>query len=194
MLTFDETKHQYKFDGVVIPSVTQVIKDAGLVNLDWISKELLEAKADLGTKVHTTTELYDAGVLNMDELHPTLKSYLDSWIKFRQDYDFTPIEIELEGFHPIYRYAGRIDRIGSMKKCPLVLADIKSGTVQKTHAIQTAGYEELYNYGKKRSEQIKKRLAVYLSPEGYKVKEYNSQTDKSVFLSCLTISNYKRSA
>ena len=190
-MLFNEEKHEYSIAGIVIPSVTQIIKDGGLINLDWIDKELLESKADLGKKVHTTTEFYDKGTLNVDELHPTLKTYLDGWIKFRTDYNFTPTEIELQLFHSLYRYAGKIDRVGLMSK-DLTLLDIKSGTPQKSHAIQNSAYKGLHDQNKKKSEQIKKRFTIYLSEDGYKVIEDKNPNDWNVFLSCLTISNFLR--
>ena len=186
-LTFTAENHEYKFAGVQVPSVTQIIKDAGLVNFDFISDELLEAKADLGNKVHKAAELNDNGILDYEDLHPKLRGYLDSWIKFRKDFGFTPSEIEMAYYHPLYRYAGRIDRIGDM-----TLIDIKSGTVQKTHPIQTAGYAELFNYKKPKREQIKRRLAVYLTPENYKVIEHKESSDRNIFLAALTIANYKK--
>jgi hypothetical protein len=191
-LTYNEERHEYKDNGIVIPSVTQIIKTAGLVNLDWVSEETLNIKADLGKKVHSATELYDKNDLDINDLHPTLRLYLDGWIKFRKDYGFIPTEIELQLFHKLYKYAGRIDRVGNISK-DLVLIDIKSGTHQKTNAIQTAGYELLYNQDKKKSEQIKKRFIVYLSEQGYKVEEHKNQNDKNIFLSALTITNYLRS-
>jgi len=191
LLEFDEEKHRYMENGLVIPSVTQIIQEAGLVNLDWINAELLKEKADLGKKVHSTTELHDKEKLDFEKLHPILKAYLNNWIKFRQEYGFVATEIELQLFHSLYRYAGRIDRVGLMGK-DLVLLDVKSGTPQKSHAIQTAGYKGLHDQNKKKSEQIKKRFTVYLSETGYKVIEDKNQNDWNVFLSCLTIYNFKK--
>lgn len=191
MLTFDEKKHEYKLDGLVIPSVTQIIKAAGLINLDYVGPQLLKEKADLGKKVHLTTELYDRDSLNINELHPTLKEYLDGWIKFKEDYNFTPTEIELMSAHHLYKFAGRIDRIGFIAK-DLTLLDIKSGSKQKSNAIQTAGYALLYDQDKKKTEQIKKRMVVYLLPEGYRVESHTDPNDKNVFLAALTISNFKK--
>jgi len=191
MLTFNESKHEYKYNGLIIPSVTQILRGSGLVNLDWIPKELLEEKADLGTKIHKTTELYDQDTLDYEKLHSLLKNYLNGWIKFRETFQFEPLEIEPEYYHKIYRYAGRIDRVGIVKK-EITIVDIKSGTHQKTHEIQTAGYQLLYNSNKPKKEQSTKRLLVYLKENDFKVEENKNKTDESVFLSALTIYNYKR--
>ncbi len=192
-LIFDALKHEYKLNGVVIPSVTQVLHEAGLIDLSFVDKGTLEYKSDIGSKVHKTTELYDFDDLDEEKLHPLLQGYLAGWKKFRADYNFVPVHIELMLYHPIYRYAGRIDRIGNMGS-DIVQLDIKSGIKKPVYAIQSSAYTELYNYGKPKSEQIKRRFTVYLSEDGtYKVDEYKNKTDLNIFLASLTITNYKRS-
>ena len=195
-LSFEEEGHIYKADGVRVPSVTQAIKEAGLIDLTFVKQDILEYKADLGNKVHLTTELYDNNNLDEESLHPTLRGYLNAWIKFRKESGFTPIVTELKGFHPLYRYAGKIDRIGLLEN-KITQLDIKSGVHHHSYAIQSAGYTELYNYGKHKNEQIKRRFTIYLKEDGtyslieYKEKDYSNQL--KVFLASLTISNYLRS-
>jgi len=193
VLTFEEENHIYKLDGVNIPSVTQITKEAGLMDLSFVKKELLEYKADLGKKIHSTTELYDNNNLDLESLHPVLKGYLNGWIKFRTESKFIPILIEYRRFHPLYRYAGRIDRIGTIENV-LAELDLKSGVHHHSYAIQSAGYTELYNYGKPKNEQVKKRFTLYLKEDGtYSLQEHKNPNDKTVFLSALTVTNYLRS-
>lgn len=190
---FDKTIHSFKLNGIKIPSVTQILDGAGLNDaIKFIPKEILDAASDLGTKVHRTTELFDNNTLDIDFLHPVLRNYLDQWIKFRKDYDFVPTEIELIKYHSLYKYAGIIDRIGTARG-KLTLIDIKSGIYTKTHEIQLAGYEILYNGSFPTKDHIKQKLLVYISENSYKVVECKNPNDKNVFLSALTIHNYKRS-
>ena len=188
-LVFDKDTHEYKVNGLVIPSVTQIIQGAGLTNFANVPDFILQEKADLGTKVHSATELYDKGTLDKKSLHPILKKYLNSWIKFKKDFDFVVEDIEEVYYHPLYKSIGRVDRVGTIKS-KKVLLDIKSGVKYKTHAIQTAGYKILHDYGKPKSEQIKERYTVYLSETGYKVEPNKDQTDENVFLAALTIFNF----
>ena len=196
--TFDEKTHTYRLNGVKIPSVTQAIDEAGLMNLSMVDKNLLKAKADIGDKVHKTTELYDRQRLNMETLHPVLKSYLNGWIKFKEDFHFFPVYIEYKMYHPLYRYAGKIDRIGTLinsrvKSSILAQVDIKTGVPFPSYALQSAGYTEMYNNGKPKRQQVQRRFAVYLHEDGtYKVHPYEDPRDIKIFLSCLTITNYKR--
>ena len=43
---------------------------------------------------------------------------------------------------------------------------------------------------KAKKDQIKKRMTVYLSEEGYKVEPNDNPNDKNVFLAALTIFNF----
>ena len=191
VLTFDEETHTYRLDGIKIPSVTQIIKSVGLMDLTFVKQELLEYKADLGKKVHSTTELYDRNNLDIESLHPVLKGYLSGWIKFREEIKFIPILIETMLAHPAYRYAGRIDRVGMIDNV-LVELDIKSGIPHHSYAIQSAGYVEMYNFDKpKIKDQIKRRFTIHLAQDGtYKLIEHKDPKDRTIFLSALSIHNY----
>lgn len=194
--TYNDELHEYKLNGLKIPSVTQVIEDVFPMS-EFIPKELLKQKADLGKKIHSTTELYDKGTLDEKSLHSILQNYLNQWIKFRKDYnvqfnlELLSENIELMAYHSVYKFAGRIDRTCLVSKEKSII-DIKSGTEQKTHQLQTAAYSMLVNQLLDKKLQIKKRYAVYLSETDYKVKPHTNTNDENIFLSCLSIYNYKR--
>ena len=182
-LTFDAESHKYNLNGADIPSVTQIIQKVLPTNF-YVSEEVLEQKSLIGQYVHTATELYDQDNLDIDSLHPTLKGYLDGWIRFRMIFDIKPIAIELRLAHPVYKFAGRIDRVFEGD----ILVDIKTGVPQKMNALQLAGYKELWDYDKKSKDKIKKRIVVYLRKEGaFKIEEYKDISDKAIFLSCLNV-------
>jgi hypothetical protein len=94
-------------------------------------------------------------------------------------------------YHSIYKFAGRIDRTCLVEKEKSII-DIKSGIEQKTHQLQTAAYSMLVNQLLDKKLQIKKRYAVYLSETDYKVTPHINTNDENIFLSCLSIYNYKR--
>ena len=159
ILTFNQENHEYKEDGVIIPSVTQCIKKAGLIDLSFVEKELLEYKSDIGNKIHKTTELHDQGNLDEATLHPLLAGFLQAWKKFILDYHFIPLHLELKKVHPLYKYAGMIDRIGTIiDEKTIAQIDIKTGVHHHSYAIQSGGYTELYNYGKPKKERDQKKV------------------------------------
>jgi hypothetical protein len=107
-LEFDEEKHLFTVKGEVIPSVTQILRQEGFCpSLDWIDPWYLQR----GTYVHRATELYDKGTLDEESLSPEIIPYLESYKRARAEIGFTITAIELKLWHPVYRYAGIIDRV-----------------------------------------------------------------------------------
>ncbi len=192
MVEFNERQHEYRVDGVRVPSVTQIIQEIFLINFFGLSPEIIQHKANVGRLAHLATELYDQNDLDMETVDTALIPYLNGWVKFRQDTGFEPQEIELIAAHSVYSFAGRIDRVGIIGN-DKVLLDIKTGVVKKTDCLQTAGYQILYDEGKKVGDKIKKRMAVYLRGDGtYQVVPHTDKTDANVFLSCLSIVNFNK--
>lgn len=74
MVDFDEQTHTYRLDGVVIPSVTQVL--ASMSDFSWVNPAVLARKADIGRKVHKVCEWWDKDELDEETLHPLLAGYL----------------------------------------------------------------------------------------------------------------------
>lgn len=190
-LIFDEEQHKYTYNGVVIPSVTQILQTAGLSSFGNINESVLQEAGERGKLVHQYTEDYDNGVLDLDLLSSTYRGYIDSWASFIKDYNFVPQYVEVPLAHKWLKFAGTIDRVGTINKDELIILDIKSGVKTPEVAIQTAGYKILFesNFGVK----IKKRLAIFLKPTGYKVEVFTKKADENIFLSALNITNWKRS-
>lgn len=186
MLTFDEESHSYAYDGAIVPSVTQVLQ--GINNYSFNSDVTARAAA-FGTAVHKACELYDTDNLDMASLDEALRPYLNGWIKFRGDTGFVPTWIELRVYSKKYRYAGTLDRIGTMKKKNILL-DIKTGVPTKTIGLQLAGYE--IAAVECTQEKGLKRYACFLSDTGYKLQEYTDHNDHAVFLSFLNCYNWRK--
>ncbi|MFA4871288.1 MAG: hypothetical protein WC623_24025 [Pedobacter sp.] len=189
MIKFDEEKHEYKSNGVIVPSVTQVIQSAGLVNFDFVDPELLAQKADIGRKVHKACQMYDEGTLDEEMLHPLLAGYLEGWKRFRTKFNYVPQEHEGQLYSPVLNVAGTFDSL-SITEGKLV--DIKTGCKSKAHRVQIEGYA--YLIAETRSIKAKEKMVVYLTNKGgYKVDKWKvDQGSLIVFLACVTLSNFKR--
>ncbi len=82
-LTFDEEKHEYKQDGKVVRSVTQILQDTGISpDLSKIDPGYLKYCADRGTAAHKAVELFLNGKLNEDSLHGDIVNYFQSFKKW----------------------------------------------------------------------------------------------------------------
>jgi hypothetical protein len=59
MIEFNEKKHEYRLDGKVIPSVSQLLKKHGLtVDYSMVPEAILSAKAERGTLIHKEIQDY----------------------------------------------------------------------------------------------------------------------------------------
>lgn len=188
-LVFIEKSHEYFLNGVKLPSVTEILKPLSSYT-DAIPDAVMEKARDRGTKVHVATELYDLGTLDLDNLHPVLRPYLDAWIRFREETGFQPKLSEFRVYSAIYGYAGTLDRTGVLDgQCVLDIkarAQMTPDTGPQTAAYQRA-LEELTD------EPHPGRYGVLLLPTGkYKLTTYKDRGDFKTFLSCLNVHNFRQ--
>lgn len=136
-LNFDEDQHLYYTDaGVIVPSVTQVLEDVGIVDKQWFNDQ---AKIR-GTYIHKATELHDKKTLVEKSLDPILVPYFEAYKKFLHDTGFVPELIEHMVYCVRYGYAGTLDRSGIWPGVGRVFLDIKSGYAPDWAALQLAAY------------------------------------------------------
>jgi ATP-dependent exoDNAse (exonuclease V) beta subunit len=184
-IEFDDKTHVYRVDGVEYLSVTRALKLAGLIDDSHFSPEA----ADRGTAIHSALHYYDEDDLDIATLPAFIKPYLDAWIKFKAESHAIIHEIEIGVASSLYQFAGRIDRVISLND-RLAVLDIKSGSRQDWHAIQTAGYQFAYRNGERLD--ALDRYSLYLSAEStYKLVPHENFSDVSVFLSALTVAKWR---
>ena len=140
MNTFDKTKHEYRINGQPVLSVTQILKEAGLIDSTWFTPEA----AERGTFVHTACALYDRENLDFERLDERLVPYVSAWTKFRKDSGIVPTIIETQYFSAKHGFAGTVDRLWFNGK-HIVVGDLKSGALPSWLPIQLGGYSLLTN-------------------------------------------------
>jgi len=181
VLTLDE-RHIYRLDGVEIPGVSEIIKDAGLSSF----KDSCDPwYADRGSKVHLACQLWDEADLNEESLDPHIVPYLEAWKKFLAESDAKILANEQMLHHPALLYAGTVDRILLIDGQEFV-CDIKTGGKYREYPIQTAGYALLL-------ERPVGRICVYLAKDGtYKTDLHRDRRDEQYFLAAYTVAQWKR--
>jgi hypothetical protein len=133
-IEFLEDTHQYLYDGVLIPSVSAIIRDD---RYSGIPIQVLERAAYKGTQVHKATEMIDKKkkVHIEDEYTPYVLQYA-LW-KLEHLKEWTDVETIVY----TQDYAGTVDRI-QRKGDEILICDIK--TTSKLHedsiALQLAAY------------------------------------------------------
>ena len=137
-MNFDPALHEYSDGGVIIRSVTQILKAAGLIDDRWFSEEA----RDRGSAVHTLCERYAHGV-RFDNAGRPLASlqYVNAFVAFVSEFGVYAIDTEtiIEGNIDGHRYAGKYDLLAEIQG-KRVLIDIKTGAKAKWHPVQLAAY------------------------------------------------------
>ena len=166
-LTFDEAKHEYRVDGRVVPSVTQVLSEMGFINSEWFTEE----SRIRGTLVHRLCELWDKDELDPLTVDPRLAGYLKAWQKFCRAEEMVWLHIEKKMFHKVLRYAGTPDRIGFDRRGWVTVVDIKTGISAPWHSYQLGGYLSIH--------PAKVALSVLVADDGTFRVEYH-QVEQAV--------------
>lgn len=183
-LIFYEKNHIYMLGGERIPCVSdlcrflhkEIYKDAPL----W----QMEAAADRGTAVHRATELLDK--TGTAEISGDYAPYLESYAAFRREHNVQWELIEHADYHPLYRYAGTIDRYGMVDGFKTLL-DIKTTyTVYKPLCSASLNLYRLML--EVRQKCVERLLILHLKKDGtYKLIEF--AFDDAVPMALLTLHN-----
>ena len=182
MIDFDKETHTYTVDGVVYPSVTQVIGEAGMYGSAAAYWD--DHSRDRGSNVHKAIELYHRGTLDMNALDPVIMPYMKAWLSFLDVSNFYPSMIEHRLYNTGVMVAGTADMIGPVKDGAAII-DIKTGAPGPAAAIQLAGYEFLYGAAQ--------RIVVQLKKDGkFKCHYYTDRHDRDVFLSAVSVYHWRK--
>lgn len=185
VVQYDADNHVYYADGVRVPSVTQILVEANLID----TRHFTDEARDRGAAVAAYTSLDDEGELNED--HDNVRQhmgYILAWRKFRAETaDLEIIENEKAYYHVTYRYAGTVDRV-VMIRGRLCIIDLKTGGIYPSYAWQTAGYAEFVGCNLSTGQARVDRMCVALRENGtYKPEFHKKSSDWNVFVSALTL-------
>lgn len=148
MIEFLEKEHIYLKDGMIIPSVSEILHFIFPDKYKNVPKNVLNKKANYGTKVHEAIEkLEKDGQLDISKLNIHQKIAIDQYIKLKNTFDIKVLEQE-QIISYEYEYCGRFDMIAIVdgKKS---LCDIKTTSILDIEYLSwQLSYYELA-YGKK---------------------------------------------
>ena len=137
---FEPTTHQYRVGGLVLPSVTQILKACGITR-DYGPDPTARER---GTYVHKMVAADIYGDLDDKALAPEWLGWLESWRKAKrmlQIRDFLAVE---RIYGAVARgFAGTVDLIYGNGLALPTICDFKTGEEEDWHKLQLAGYLRL---------------------------------------------------
>lgn len=185
MLTFDEASHTYAFDGVRVPGVTTILKP--LSNFEGIPMDVLEAKANLGRRVHFACQLDDEKDLDESSVEFDVAPYLVAWRKFLAESGAIVVHNEQQVYERTLRYAGTLDNVLELQGLRWLVDKKTSIYTPRAAGPQTAAYLRALG-----DPSVTRRAAVRLRPDGtYRFDPLSGSDDWATFLSCLTLHRFK---
>lgn len=126
MIEYLEEEHLYLVDGILVPSVTQILQKVFPNKYKGIPKYILNNKADYGTKVHKAIEDLENGkVIDCESVY--IEESVNQYQKLKEKNYIEVIEQE-QMVHYEYYFAGRFDMIANVNG-KYSLCDIKTTSV-----------------------------------------------------------------
>lgn len=182
VLKFDQGKHEYRIGRRILPSVTGILKSAGLIDPSFFSAY----SAQRGTYAHLAVHYLNQGALDEDGLDPVIKPYVDGYKKFLSETGFSVEKSEEHLYSEEIGFAGTTDLIGHFPDGRRAVIDIKTSSYVTWHECQIAAYKLLIGDSKLL------KFGLYLdNTGGYKLRPMVSREAKDVFLAALKIVAFK---
>lgn len=144
-LEYDDDTHTYFVEGVIVPSVTQLLNRKFGHKYDGIPKETLKSAAERGTLIHKVVEEWCKNRSESDIRELRDFQFLQNRYDFAVCENEIPIILDIGG----KTYAGRLDMIIELKGL-FAVADIKTtSSLDKEYLghqlnLYRIGYEQSY--------------------------------------------------
>ncbi len=125
-IEFIEDIHVYLADGVIIPSVSELIRFKFPDAYDGIPAKILKKKASYGTKVHQTIEQFINKEFTIEELQkkdidPNIKIAVEQFEKLRKEWIFN-----IQNMEQIVTYKGKYAGMYDLKTIDDYIIDLKT--------------------------------------------------------------------
>jgi hypothetical protein len=142
-LTFEADRHVYRLDGFLVPSVTQILRDAGAIDFSGVALDVLDRRMALGSLVHDAIAAevvgeLDAGRLRVEQ--PDAWPYFESYARLARSRRLVCAFAEQRVATVKYQFAGTIDWLGTVDGVPMLLDFTIGDLWHGAKDLQTAAY------------------------------------------------------
>ena len=184
-LDFQERTHTYKLNGLVIPSVTTIMKPLSDNKYSTVRADVLDNAANKGSIVHNAIENYLK--FGIEDISEEYKPYFLAFLEFLSDKQPTILATETKVYHKFLRYAGTVDLVCIIDG-EVYLIDYKTTAVLTK--VQLEAYAKaIDSHGFK----VDKKAILHLKKDGtYRLEPHDNNDGESwsVFGALLTVNSY----
>jgi hypothetical protein len=167
-LTFDPVEHRYTVNGVEYPSVTTILKRAGIYGeYSDVDPDILARAGVRGDIVHLEiAHFLETGIWRELSGYDDLDGYFDAFKAWFRWSDVEVWNVEHRTFSRVHQIAGTIDLVGTVSQRPSIIDFKTTRYLNKVAAgYQTAGYRLMYNEHNA-DRHIQDRYALHLRRDG----------------------------
>lgn len=141
-LVYDDATHTYRVDGVVVPSVTQVLARAGLTDFSHLPDRVRERALNRGRRVHQAAHFMLEGDLDWATVDEAERGYVESCAGFLKIAELVVLHAEARLYHPGIRVAGTTDALGVWRGERAVVDWCCGDLAESRKDLQTSCYAE----------------------------------------------------
>lgn len=167
-------------DVAALPRVTELLRDAGLVSVEWFTEEA----RDRGTAVHAAARYLDEGDLARESLDETVAPRLAQYELFVAEVRPTILAIEERVVNLTMGYRGTLDRRLRINGRAGIL-DIKGPTRSCWQSIQLALYALCFT-------EPLARWNLYLTDDAYRLVEHTDRDDYAAAKAVVTLYHWRK--
>lgn len=140
-LEFEEKDHIYRLNGLVIPSVSEVMTPLSSALYKSVDPETLNHAAARGTSIHEAIENWIK--FGIEDIIPDYKGYLNGFYQWWAKEKPTVVCSELKVYHKVLLYGGTVDLLAYIGN-QLTLVDFKTTSVlnDMTCKVQVEAYAQ----------------------------------------------------
>jgi hypothetical protein len=185
-LAFDALEHRYWLDDRPVPSVTQVLAGAGLVDYTFCR----EWARERGSLVHKAIAIELREGLDWTTVPEEFHPYISAELQAIADLGAEVVESEKLLVSKLHGCAGTLDRVLRVNG-DFWLWDTKTGPIVPAYALQTAAYAQMYE--EETGVRIKRRYALRVNANGtYELIPFTDRQDIVNFHAALRVVQWKQ--
>jgi hypothetical protein len=185
-LAFDPSEHRYWLDDKPLPSVTQVLHGAGLVDFTYCR----EYARERGSLVHKAIAIELREGLDWSTVPEEFHPYISAELQAIADLGAEVVESERLLVSKLHGCAGTLDRIVRVNG-ELWLWDTKTGPIVPAYGLQTAAYADMY--AEESGQRVKRRYALRVNSNGtYELIPFTDRQDIVNFHAALRVVQWKQ--
>lgn len=181
-LVFFDDRHEYQVDGEIFPSVSEILRFITREMYENVHQYTLDNAADRGKRVHKACE--DLDRCGKAQIDTDIRPYVQAYVNFLKEYQPEWAQIEYACWHPEMRYAGTLDRYGTVNGERYII-DLKTTATLHTNrnTAQLNGYDKL---AAANGLNVDKLAILQLKKDGtYKFKPIDR--DDTLFMACYSL-------